>query len=321
MRKVLVLGGGGYVGSMLCPALVDLGLTPVAYDMFWYGQDKLPKSVWQIQGDIRDAALLRRTLIGCDAVIHLACISNDPSYDLDPTLGQSINWDSFPAICQLVKDAGVSRFIYASSSSVYGVKEGQCTEDVSCAPITDYSKFKLKCEKHLHSTDMGDVTWTVLRPATVCGYAPRLRLDLVVNALSISAIVKNEMTVNGGPQLRPNIHIKDMVRAYLEVLKADKQNVHQQVFNVGAVNASIAEIAKTVESALSERKMKVSFRETNDTRSYHINSDKIKRLLDFSPELGLRQAIKEIALRYGMGEINPDSSNYYNVRRMKEVFK
>lgn len=320
MSKTVILGAGGYVGSVLCPELIGRGRTVVAYDNFWFGYDTLPRSVWRIQGDIRDTALLRRTLIGCDAVIHLACISNDPSFDLNPHLGESINWTCFPAICEAVRDAGVSRFIYASSSSVYGIKQGAVTEDVECSPLTDYSKYKLMCEEHLKNADMGGTVWTILRPATVCGWSPRLRLDLVVNILTMRGLVDKCITVNGGEQLRPNIHIRDMVKAYISVLEAEDSLVNRQTFNVGARNASLSELAKCVNDSLGL--IPIVHTETNDNRSYHIDSTKIKETLGFEPDFKIEQAIKELALRYTNGEIkNPfTDSRYHNVKRMKELF-
>lgn len=321
MRKVMVIGGGGFVGSVLCPTMIDRGYTTVAYDTFYYGFDTLPRSVWRIQGDIRDVDFLKRSLIGCDAVIHLACISNDPSFDLNPTLGEEINWKSFPAICEAVRAAGVQRFIFASSSSVYGVKEGVVNEEVACDPLTDYSRFKLRCEEHLRNTDMGDTTWAIIRPATVCGWSPRLRLDLVVNALAMSAIVENHITVYGGKQLRPNIHIKDMVQAYIALLEADAEKIHGQVFNCGAWNASLLELSGCVQESLGFPNISCSYVPTNDNRSYHIDSSKIKDVLGFEPSFHIRQAVKELAIRWSNGEIDaPNDSKYHNVKRLKELF-
>lgn len=320
MRKVMVIGGGGYVGSVLCPMMVDAGYTTMAFDTFFYGKT-LPREVWQVQGDIRNIDFFRRSLIGCDAVIHLACISNDPSFDLDPELGESINWKPFPAICEAVRDAGVERFIFASSSSVYGIQHGIVTEDVACNPLTDYSRLKLKCEEHLKSADMGDTTWTIIRPATVCGWSPRLRLDLVVNALAITAIVENQIRINGGKQLRPNIHIKDMAKAYLMLLKADREKIHRQTFNCGSWNASLIELAGCIEESLGFPDIENIYRETNDNRSYHINSTKIKEVLGWEPEFHIRQAVKELAIRWTKGDIiNPDDPIYHNVKRLKELY-
>jgi nucleoside-diphosphate-sugar epimerase len=321
MRKVMVLGGGGYVGSVLCPTMVERGYTTMAYDTFYFGFETLPREVWRVQGDIRDFDLLKRSLIGVDAVIHLACISNDPSFDLNPSLGESINWKCFPIICQLIKEAGVQRFIFASSSSVYGVKDGVVSEDVECSPLTDYSRFKLKCEEHLRNADMGDTKWTIIRPATVCGWSPRLRLDLVVNALAISAIVENQIKIFGGKQLRPNIHIKDMVKAYLTLLEAPVEKIHGQIFNAGSWNASLAELAGCVEESLGFPKVDNVYVDTNDNRSYHIDSTKFKEVLGFEPDFHVRQAVKELAIRWNNGDIDaPNESKYHNVKRMKELF-
>lgn len=324
MRKVMVIGGAGYVGSVLCPMLVNRGFTTVAYDTMWFGHKTLPREVWRIQGDMGDLYSLKRAMAGCDAVIHLACISNDPSFDLNPEIGRRINWETFPGICEAVREMGVKQFIYASSSSVYGVKSGNVTEEFECDPLTDYSKYKLACEKHLQNADMGKTTWTILRPATVCGYSPRLRLDLIINALTISALATDKITVHGGKQLRPNIHIKDMASAYIAILDAASEAIHRQIFNVGTSNASVAELAYMVEEALGfPPQIKTEFTSTNDNRSYQIDSDKIYRLVGFKPAYGLDQAVKELAVRFSTGQIkNPLTDPiYYNVKRMKEVFR
>lgn len=321
MRKVLVLGAGGYVGSVLCPKLVNMGFTTVGFDTFWYGHDTLPNTVWSIQGDIRDIGALKKALLGVDAVIHLACISNDPSFDLSPELGESINWTCFPKICEAVRDAGVRHFIYASSSSVYGIKEGVVTEDVECEPLTDYSKFKLKCEEHLKTCDMGNTTWTIVRPATVCGYSPRLRLDLVVNALTINALVKNKITVHGGSQKRPNIHIQDMARAYVDILCAGENLVHGQTFNVGARNESLRDLAYTVAATLGQKDLEIEFVSTNDLRSYHVNSDKISDILNFFPVHTISDAVLGIKSALHSNQIENPLENplYYNVKRLNEL--
>jgi nucleoside-diphosphate-sugar epimerase len=215
-RSVLVTGGAGYVGSMLVPKLLRAGHRVRVLDLFIYGEDVFngadrKPALSCIRGDLRDIATTRRALDGCDSVIHLACISNDPSFELDPELGRSINYDCFRPFVRVAKEAGVKRFIYASSSSVYGVKdEDEVTENLPLKPLTDYSRFKAMCEEVLDAErEPGFVTLT-LRPATVCGYAPRLRLDLTVNILTNHAVNKGEITVFGGRQKRPNINIEDM---------------------------------------------------------------------------------------------------------------
>ena len=225
MQQVLVTGGAGYVGAVLVPKLLQAGYQVKVLDLYIYGTDVLAAvknhpNLEEIQGDIRDRALLEKVMPGCDAVIHLACISNDPSFELDPDLGRSINYDAFVDLVDVAKDSGVKRFIYASSSSVYGIKEtDNVTEDLPLLPLTDYSRYKALCEEVLLSKREPGFVTLVLRPATVCGYSPRQRLDLVVNILTTQAINNGKITVFGGQQKRPNIHIEDMTDLYLKSLQ------------------------------------------------------------------------------------------------------
>lgn len=317
--KVLVIGGGGYVGSMLCPELTAEGHSVTALDTFWYGKHVLPHSVTKVEVDMRDIPRLREALHGQDAVIHLACISNDPSFDMNPALSQSINLDCFADVIAEVRLAKVKRFIYASSSSVYGIKEGQVTEETACDPLTDYSRCKLACEKILADTHMLDTAWTVLRPATVCGAAPRLRLDLIVNALTASALANRKITVHGGSQLRPNLHIKDMVRAYRTVLSAEVGSVHRKTFNVGGPNFSVEYLANKIADAVRDPELAITYTETNDLRSYHINSDLIHRTLNFKPDYGIEDAVWDLAALFPHLVYPMMNSSYYNIKRMKEL--
>ena len=212
MNKIFITGGGGYVGSMLVKSLLENNYEVSAYDLFTYGNvlDQ-HKNLKIIKGDIRDKALLKKVIPGNNILIHLACISNDPSFELDPSLGKQINYDAFEPIVEIAKNSGIERFIYASSSSVYGLKsEENVTEDAALEPLTDYSKFKAMCEDILLKYNDKKFTTTILRPATVCGYSLRQRFDLVVNILTNNAYNKGKIIVFGGDQLRPNIHIKDI---------------------------------------------------------------------------------------------------------------
>src|SRR5579871_3468634 len=230
-KRILVTGGAGYVGSRLIPKLLDNGYEVNVIDLYIYGNNVFGsyhghERLKEICGDIRDQATLRDAMQGCDAVIHLACISNDPSFDLDPTLGKSINYDAFRPMVRIAKELGVKRFIYASSSSVYGIKEEKnVTEKLSLDPLTDYSKFKAECEKVLAEEAADGFETVIVRPATVCGYSSRLRLDLTVNILTTHAYFNKKIKVFGGKQLRPNIHIDDMVDAYLCFLAASKEQI------------------------------------------------------------------------------------------------
>src|SRR5277367_2534838 len=211
-KRVMVTGGAGYVGSSLIPKLLAAGYEVSNLDLYLYGNDLFAahhgnSALREFKGDLRKPEDIRRAVEGCDAVIHLACISNDPSFDLNPDLGKSINYDCFRPLVRAARNAGVKRFIYASSSSVYGVKaEPDVTEDLPLEPLTDYSRFKAMCEDVLAEERSPGMACVTIRPATVCGYAPRLRLDLSVNILTNHAINKGVITVFGGDQLRPNIH-------------------------------------------------------------------------------------------------------------------
>lgn len=316
--KVLIIGGGGYVGSALCRNLLRNGWDVSAFDTFWYGKQVLPHSVRKIEGDMRDLPKLRKALMGVDAVIHLACISNDPSFDLNPDLGRSINLECFPAVCESIRDAKVKRFVYASSSSVYGIQYGNVTETTACNPLTDYSKFKLACEKHLNQMDMDRTVWTILRPATVCGASPRLRLDLVVNALTISALETQQINVYGGKQLRPNVNINDMCNAYSEVLEGNPSTVHRKIYNVGGVNLSVSAIANTVCEVL-DVPIEIKEVPSNDLRSYHINSNLIQNELGWTQLHGIKRAIRELEYVYPYLTDPLNNPRYHNIKRMKEL--
>ena len=219
-QTVLVTGGAGYVGSVLVPVLLQAGYRVKVLDLYLYGDPVLAAHadnprLEQFKGDMRERALLEKLVPGCDAVIHLACISNDPSFDLDPDLGKSINYDCCFDLVEVAKANGVKRFIFASSSSVYGIKEEEnVSEELALEPLTDYSKYKAMCEDVLLKAREPGCAVLILRPATVCGDSPRLRLDLTVNILTNHAITNNAIRVFGGAQKRPNIHIDDVLDLY-----------------------------------------------------------------------------------------------------------
>jgi nucleoside-diphosphate-sugar epimerase len=323
-RNVMVTGGAGYVGSVLVPKLLAAGHHVNVLDLYIYG-DTLAEvaadpNLKQIRGDIRDPQALARVLQGCDSVIHLACISNDPSFELNPSLGKSINHDAFRPMVRAAKDAGVKRFIYASSSSVYGIKdEADVTEDLALEPLTDYSKFKAICEEELAAERGSGFVTLVLRPATVCGYSPRLRLDLTVNILTNHAINKGEITVFGGSQRRPNIHIEDMTDLYVRCLDYPDEMIDGKVFNAGYENHRLMDIAEMVQGVVGDIPIKVQ--STNDLRSYHVNSDKIRRELGFAPRHTITQAIEGLVKSFDAGlVIDPlADARYYNIKRMQDL--
>lgn len=323
--RVCVAGGAGYVGSELVPELLKKGHEVVVLDLYLYGDqifEAHPK-LTQIKGDIRDLQVVAEALKGVDAVIHLACISNDPSFELNPTLGKSINLDAFEPFVKLSKKARVRRFIYASSSSVYGVKqEANVTEEMSLEPLTDYSKFKAECEKILFQYQSDDFICTVLRPATVCGYAPRQRLDVVVNILTNLAYHTGKVKVMGGNQMRPNIHIKDMVRAYLLILESPKEKIQGEIFNIGYHNHTVLALGKMIQAIVGKkRSVELIVEPTNDNRSYHVSSEKIAKKLSFSPQHSIEDAVRDLVAAFEEGKL-PDSlehPRYFNIKTMKAV--
>ena len=323
MKKILITGGGGYVGCYLSDYLVDHGHQVSVLDLFIYGEDVFQNSdkINKYKGDIRDRELLKKIIPGNDTIIHLACISNDPSFELNPTLGKSINLDAFAPLVEISKLSKVKRFIYASSSSVYGIKKDKNVhEEMPLEPITDYSKFKAECEKVLFKYMDNNFETVVVRPATVCGYSMRQRLDVIVNILSNIGYHKKEISVFGGAQLRPNIHIKDMVRAYKYLIMANKEDVNGEIFNAGWENKSISEIANIVKKELGGE-IKLVVTPTNDNRSYHISSKKIKNILNFETKFTINDAVKDLKNAFENKLLrNPiNNSNYFNIKKMQEI--
>ena len=326
--KLCVPGGAGYVGSRLVPELLKKGYEVVVLDLFLYGEDifnewKSNPRLTLIKGDIRDSKAVEKSLKKCDAVIHLACISNDPSFELNPKLGKSINLDSFEPFVLLAKKHKIQRFIFASSSSVYGVKkEENVTEELDLEPLTDYSKFKAECEKLLLKHMSEDFICTILRPATVCGYAPRQRLDVVVNILTNLAYHTGKVKIMGGSQTRPNVHIEDMIRAYLLVLEAPKEKIQGEIFNVGYHNHTVLDLGMMVQSIVRKRRsVELIVESTNDHRSYHISSQKIERKLGFKTQYTIETAIQDLIQAFEAGKLpnSMEDIRYVNIKTMKAL--
>jgi nucleoside-diphosphate-sugar epimerase len=324
--NVLVTGGAGYVGSSLVPKLLAHGHNVTVLDLYIYGEDIFSQHrdnprLREVKGDIRDPATVKSALEGANAVIHLACISNDPSFELNPDLGKSINYDSFLPLVRASKDAGVKRFIYASSSSVYGVKdEPEVTEELSLQPLTDYSKFKAMCEDVLDAErEPGFVTLT-LRPSTVCGYAPRQRLDVVVNILSNFAYHTGKIRVFGGAQKRPNIHIEDMTDLYCFMLQQPDSAINGQVFNAGYENHTVIQLANLVNDVMGG-KLGIDVQPTDDMRSYHVSSAKLQRALGFSASHSIEDAVRGLVDAFKANRLHDPMNNpmYFNIKRMQQL--
>lgn len=328
--KILVTGGAGYCGSRLVPQLLDHGYKVTVYDILYFGDAFLPKSnpnLQVIEGDIRDTAKLAAAVDGHDAFVSLACISNDASFELDEALSTSVNLHAFEPMVLAAKRAGVRRFVYASSSSVYGVSDApEVTEDHPLVPLTLYNKYKGMCEplliRHTDSSFVG----VTFRPATVCGYAPRQRLDLAVNILTNHAVNNNKITVFGGSQLRPNLHVQDYVDVVELLLTAPDDKIADKIFNVGTQNLSLMEIAHLVKRVVEEEfpgrgELAIVTTPTDDIRSYHINSDKIKQMLGFVPQYTVEDAVRDLCHAFRDNRIpnSMEDDYYFNVRRLKRL--
>ena len=327
MARVLVTGGAGYVGCVLVPKLLAAGHTVVVYDSMLFGSDGLPEHprLTTIKGDIRDLAAYRGAAEGADSIIHLACISNDPSFELDSGLSKSINYDCFEPMVLATKAAGVRRFVYASTSSVYGVSDApEVTEEHPLVPLTDYNRFKGMTEPLLLKHQAPDFTTVIIRPATVCGFSPRMRLDLSVNILTNHAVNRRKITVFGGSQKRPNIHIDDVTDLYIRMLDLPGAQIAGETFNFGGENYTIAEIAdivrRVVEKEFPEKApIEIETSASNDLRSYHISSEKIARVLGIRPQKSVEDAVRDLcdAFRTGRLPNSLDDDRYYNVRTLK----
>ena len=328
MKKIFVTGGAGYCGSRLVPLLLERNYEVTVYDIMFFSDNFLPKNknLKIVNGDIRDKQKLENACKDHDVFINLACISNDASFELDEKLSTSINLEAFEPMVKIAKSNRISRFIYASSSSVYGVSESEnVTEEHPLVPLTLYNKYKGMCEPILFNHTNDDFTGVIFRPATVCGYSPRLRLDLSVNILTNHGFNNKKIKVFGGEQLRPNLHIRDYCDVILLLVEAKKELVKNQIFNVGYENMSIANIAllvkKVLENKFGMKNIDIEKSESDDKRSYHINSDKIKKILNFVPKYSVEYAINELATAFKKDIIHNSFDNdiYYNVKTLKKI--
>ena len=327
MRNVLISGGAGYVGTLLASQLLAAGYNVSVYDIMYYGCELKPQPRLKIiEGDIRDTAKFRDACGGVNAVIHLACISNDAGFELDEKLSEEINYKCFEPMVVAAKEQGVKRFIYASSSSVYGYSEApRVTEEHPLVPLTLYNKFKGLCEPLLFKHQSKDFVCVTIRPATICGYSARMRLDLSVNILTNHAVNNNKIAVFGGEQQRPNLHIQDMCDLYKLLLELTDDKIAGETFNAGYQNQSIMDIAKIVKKVVQEEfpekgEIPIVMTPSNDSRSYRITCDKIAAKLGFKPKRTIEDAVRDLCKAFKEGKL-PDSmtdERYFNVKMLKK---
>ena len=310
--KILLTGGCGYIGTNLTNTLLDSGHQVTVVDIMWFGNYlNSHKNLTVIQADIRD--IDKVLMDGVDTVIHLANIANDPTGDLNSKLTWEVNALTSKLLVEKAIENSVKQFIYASSGSVYGVKEEpQVTEDLPLLPISDYNKSKMVSERVLLSYQ-DKINLQIIRPATVCGYSPRMRLDLSVSLLTMQALTKGKITVFGGQQIRPNIHMNDMIGVYLHFLALGAKA--PGIYNAGFENISILDIAKKVTKCIPAE---IEITESDDPRSYRQNSDKLIGT-GFNPQYSVENGIKDVIEAYNAARLK-DEDHYYNIKTMKKIF-
>lgn len=322
---VLVTGGCGYIGSKLVPVLLAEGWHVRIVDQLYFGNN-MPSSVCDSDGfdlrvgDISDGRLVQSALDGAGAVIHLAAMANDPSAELDPELTKRVNLDAAMSLLQHAQAAGVTRYVNASTATVYGVREEpDVDETFEHRPITLYGEYKSLTDQAVTSANGGDFVATNLRAATVCGYSSRMRLDLTVNILTEQAKNNGKITVHGGAQKRPNIVIDDLVRAYLRLLTAPGNLVGGESFNISASNRSVMEIAQTIVDTVNPQ-AEIDVEQIIDHRSYHISTTKARDVLGFVPEFDVEDGARQVADAIEAGLItNPRDPQFRNVETIKSI--
>jgi nucleoside-diphosphate-sugar epimerase len=329
MKRILVTGGAGYKGCVLVPKLLNAGYSVIVYDLMLFGSKGLSRhpNLDLVEADVRDTERYAEAVRGCDSVIHMACISNDPSFELDPQLSKSINYDCFEPLVLASKAAGVGRFVYVSSSSVYGVSDSpDVTEEHPLVPLTDYNKYKGMCEPLLLRHASSTFVPVIMRPATVCGYSPRMRFDLTVNILTNHAVNRGLITVFGGTQSRPNIHIDDVTDLYVKMLEYPDELIASEIFNAGYENHTVAQLAEMVKSVVERQfpekaPIPIKTTATDDNRSYHVSSKKIAAKLGYRPERTIEDAVRDLCCAFKSGKFQDSLTNeeYVNVKVVKKL--
>ncbi len=330
-QNILVSGGFGYVGSRLTPLLLAQGHRVRVLDLLLYtdaGVEALRAdpsfSQWKerfelVVGDIRDPSKVSEAVRGVNTVIHLAAISNDPTGELDEVLTRQVNFDAIGMLISLARAAGVRRFINASSSSVFGIKqEKDVTETIEPEPLTYYSRYKMFSEWLVVAAASPDFCAVNIRPATICGFSPRQRFDLTVNKLTADAVRKRVITVHGGEQRRPNVGMSDVIHLYAALTQMESSLINGRTFNFGFENHKVIEIAKIIQSELQDLSVKIEVTDTKDHRDYHIGSGKIIQALGWQPRSSIRQEVAGLRRALDSGSFpDIDSAAHYNMKSMK----
>ncbi len=315
---VCVVGGGGYVGTALTRSLLDAGAGVSVFDVFWFG-DHLGEHprLTKVKGDMRDTALVRNAMAGQEAVVLLACVSNDPMADIDPALTKEINLDATKRLIVAAREVGVRRFVYASSTSVFGIQNiERVVEETPHKPITLYSKYKSEIEHFLKEQLNDGMTGVIVRGATVSGYSPRMRLDLLVNLFSYLGMVKGVIAIEGGKQIRPLIHIRDLVDFYRLMLEVDASKVQGEAFNVSSGNFTVLQVAEMVREYTG---CELTYASVVDGRSYPADAEKATRVLGYRTRRTIHDAMVEVCDAIRDGRIRTDDASNFNLRRYKEL--
>lgn len=319
-ETILITGAGGYVGSLLTKELLSLGYRVIAFDIFWYGQDAIEphENLTIIHGDLRNYPF-DNILHVIDYVIHLACISNDPSYELNTDFSKQVNFDGSINLIHSCQKFKIKRFVFASSSSVYGIKnEEKVTEDLSLNPLTPYSYYKVKIEEELLATYKNRFDLVILRPATLCGYSPRLRLDVIGNIFASQAFFEKKLTIHGGEQFRPQLHIKDMVRAYLYFIQSNDL-YDGAIFNLNENNYTLNSMADIINEVYSDN-INIEIVPIIDQRSYRVNADKIFQNTDFKLRHSFLEGIRDLKNYFATNpSMNWKDPKHHNILLLKSI--
>lgn len=325
VNRILITGGAGYIGSVLTRKLLDVGYEVTVIDSFLFTdigiKDICRHPTLKVsKADIRDVNSLRESLRNIDAVIHLAAIANDPSAELDPQLTRQVNLESYSALLDEAVKAGVQRFINISSIGVYGINfTNNASEEDSLNPLTEYARCKAESEEVVRQYN-GPLTTVTLRCGTVCGWSPRMRFDLSTNTLTAYAIINKKLTVWGGGQRRPQIHIEDMTDFVSGLLLVSHEKIGGQVFNAAGYNTTVMGIAETIKDEMGAALELTTAPPRSDERTYHVSSEKIRSELGFNMKRNIRDGVADIIRAYEKGLWrNPNDPLYHNIKVMRAM--